>query len=113
LGLSEPLVSILALFAVALTWFLINTVTLAAAISMTSNESFRVVWTNGINLYLLNFIGSAAVAGLIYLFFEGNSLTFLLALPIAAVLYQLYRFYIDKIEGAEQHVRELRRTYLQ
>ncbi len=65
------------------------------------------------SLYLLNFFGSAAAAGLISIFYEQNSLVFLLTLPIAAVFYQLYSFYIDKYQRAREHIAELNKLYLQ
>ena len=72
-----------------------------------------VTWKDGLQLYVLNFYGSAAAAGLLSLFYKSNPLILLLALPIAAVFYQLYQFYIDKYEHAQAHIAELNKLYLQ
>lgn len=113
LALSDALSQGLSLTLVALSWFSVNTSTLALAISFHDNERFWSVWTNGMKLTLLNFFGSASAAGLISLFYQGQALILFLALPLAAVLYQLYRFYIDKFEDAQKHIAELNELYLQ
>src|SRR5947207_15991006 len=77
-------------------------------------RSFWSVWKEGIVLYLLNFLGSAAAAGLVTLFYErAGFLIFLLCAPIAVVLYELYHFYVQKYEQAEKHIQELNKLYLQ
>src|SRR5262249_40505896 len=65
-------------------------------------------------LYLLNFLGSAAAAGLISLFYQRDGFwIFLLSLPVAVVFYQLYSFYIQKYQQAQRHISELNHLYLQ
>src|SRR5262249_54105611 len=113
LPLTYPLSVLAALFSVAIGWFLVNTVTISLALSFWMNKSFWSVWREGIVLYLLNFLGSAAAAGLIYLFFERAPLVFFLSVPIAVILYQLYRFYVQKYEQAQTHISELNKLYLQ
>jgi diguanylate cyclase (GGDEF)-like protein/putative nucleotidyltransferase with HDIG domain len=72
------------------------------------------LWRDGLSLYLLNFTGSAAVAGLISLFYQrAGFLVFLLCLPIAVVLYQLYLFSVQKYDQAQKHIVELNNLYLQ
>src|SRR5439155_6883674 len=72
------------------------------------------VWGDGLSLYLLNFMGSAAVAGLISLFYQrAGFLIFLHCLPIAVVLYQLYSASIEKYDQAKKHIAELSKLYLQ
>jgi diguanylate cyclase (GGDEF)-like protein/putative nucleotidyltransferase with HDIG domain len=71
------------------------------------------VWREGWEVCLLNFIGSASAAGLISLFYERVGFyVFLFTLPIAAIIYQLHRFYIDRFEQAQQHINELNDLYL-
>ena len=102
------------LFGVALGWFFVNTVTLSLALSFWMNRSFWSVWQEGIVLYLLNFIGSAAAAGLLSLFYEtAGSLVLILSLPIALILYKLYSFSIEKYQQAQDHIKELNKLYLQ
>ena len=114
LNLNYPLHLALGLFSIAVGWFLVNTVTVSLAVSFWMNRSFWSVWREGVTLYLLNFLGSAAVAGLIWIFYKrAGFLIFLLCVPIAVVLYQLYRFYIEKFEQAQKHISQLNKLYLQ
>lgn len=112
--LSYPLNFLVGLFLLALAWFFLNTVSLSIAISFWSHRTFAQVWREGLGLALLNFMGSAAAAGLISLVYRKTEfLVFLLSLPIAVVLYQLYSFYIEKFEQARTHIAELNKLYLQ
>ena len=113
LTFSDPVVRLIGLAGIAMTWLLINTGTLSVAIARSSEQSFWAVWKDGIGVCVLNFFGSAAAAGLILMFYERSFFVFLLALPIAAVLYQLYSFYVDKYEKAREHIAELNKLYLQ
>ncbi len=114
LGLSESVTLATSLAALAGTWFIVNTVPLSLTIALLNHQSFWKTWSDGLVLYLLNFFGSAAAAGLMFKFYEeAGSSVFLFALPIVAVIYQLYLFYIDKFEHAQAHIAELNKLYLQ
>lgn len=105
---------VIGLFSVAIGWFFVNTATLSLALSFWTQKSFWAIWREGITLYLLNFFGSAAAAGLISIFYQkAGFLIFLLCLPIAVVLYQLYVFYIQRYDQAQSHIGELNKLYLQ
>jgi diguanylate cyclase (GGDEF)-like protein/putative nucleotidyltransferase with HDIG domain len=110
----QPEHAVIGLALVASIWFLINTLTLSVAVSLSSSQSFFAVWKQGLGLYLLNFFGSAGAAGLISRFYERTSFSiFLLSLPIAVVVFQLYNFYIQKYQQAKKHISELNTLYLQ
>jgi diguanylate cyclase (GGDEF)-like protein/putative nucleotidyltransferase with HDIG domain len=114
LGLASPSNMIAALFSVAIGWFLVNTSTLSVALSLRMKKSFLSVWREGIGLYLLNFWGSAAAAGMMFIFYQrADFLKLALSVPIAVILYQLYRFYIQKYDQAQTHISELNKLYLQ
>jgi diguanylate cyclase (GGDEF)-like protein/putative nucleotidyltransferase with HDIG domain len=114
LGLSYPVSLISSLLSIALGWFVVNTGTLSLALSLATNRSFWSVWQQGVGLSLLNFLGSAATAGLMGIFYErAGFLVFLLCVPIVVVFYQLYRFYIEKYEQAQSHIEDLNKLYLQ
>jgi diguanylate cyclase (GGDEF)-like protein/putative nucleotidyltransferase with HDIG domain len=114
LSLSYPANLILGVFTVGFGWFLVNTSTTSLAIALSKHRTFLAVWRDGLLLNLLNFMGSAAVAGLISLFYErAGFLIFLLCLPIAGILYQLHLFSIQKYEQAQKHIGELNKLYLQ
>jgi hypothetical protein len=114
LELPQPINLLTGLMAIAVSWFLVNTSTLSFAVASWINRNFWSVWLEGLHLYLLNFLGSAAVAGLVRVFYEkAGVLIFLLCVPIAVVLYQLYTFYIQKYEQAQAHIKQLNKLYLQ
>src|SRR5262245_17616757 len=69
LNLGNPAGLVIGLTAIAIAWFVSNTLTVSLAISLWTNQRFLAVWREGISLYLLNFSGSAAVAGLILIFY--------------------------------------------
>ena len=114
-GVPYPVNMALGLALVAFSWFTVNTVTLAAAVSFWSEQSFVAVWKNAVGLYLLNFFGSAAFAGLLSLFYsqQGNVYVFVFAAPVALLLYRLYRYHADQYEQAQQHIGELNELYQQ
>jgi diguanylate cyclase (GGDEF)-like protein/putative nucleotidyltransferase with HDIG domain len=114
LPIQYPLNFIAALFSIAIGWFFVNTATLSMALSLWMNKSFWSVWREGIVLYLLNFVGSASAAGLISLFYDqAGSLIFILAVPIAIILYKLYHFSVEKYEQAQAHIDQLNKLYIQ
>lgn len=114
LNLLYPMNFVIALGGVALVWFLVNTITLSVAISLWSQQGFWPIWREGVNLALLNFLASAAGAGLITLLYrKAEFYIFLLSLPIAVVVYQLYSFYVQRYEQAQGHIAELNKLYLQ
>jgi diguanylate cyclase (GGDEF)-like protein/putative nucleotidyltransferase with HDIG domain len=114
LALAYPANAIVALFTIAVVWFLVNTTTLSLALSLSGKKSFWAVCREGVALYLLNFLGSAAAAGLISVFYEQvGILIFVLSIPIAVILYKLHHFYVEKYVQAQDHISELNKLYLQ
>ena len=112
---NQSLLPVLSLAAIAFSWFAVNTVTVSLAISFWMNKKFWSVWQEGRSLYVMNFLGSAAAAGLIKFFYDGvaSSVVVFLSVPIAVVLFQLYRYHISKYEQAQQHISDLNKLYLQ
>jgi diguanylate cyclase (GGDEF)-like protein/putative nucleotidyltransferase with HDIG domain len=114
LSLPYPLSLATVLFGIAASWFLVNTGTLSLAISLWKKRNVFSVWREGIGLYLLNFLGSAAAAGLIAMFYQkAGFFVLFLSIPIAVIIYQLYHFYVEKYEQAQKHISELNKLYLQ
>src|SRR3989475_4614992 len=70
LNLPDPIGLVVGLFNIAMGWFFVNTSTLPLVLSFWLKRHLWSVWKEGIVLYLLNFLGSAAVAALISLFYE-------------------------------------------
>ena len=112
--LSFPTNFVVGLIGLAIIWFFLNTLSLSIAISFWGRMSFWPVWREGLNLAFLNFVGSAAGAGLVTLLFRKTEFyILLLSLPIAVIVYQLYSFYLEKYEQARNHIGELNKLYLQ
>jgi len=104
----------LQLIIIAVVWFIVNTTSVSLAISFWKNRSAWQVWREGLNLYILNFAGSAAVAGLIQSVYDSVvPAVFFLTIPIAAILLQLYRIHISKYDQAQTHIADLNRLYIQ
>jgi PAS domain S-box-containing protein len=111
-GLAFPADMVAALGLVAASWFVVNTLTLAAAVSFWSEERFWDVWKNGLGLYLLNFSGSAACAGLIAIFYGvGDIYVVLLAAPVALLLQRLYSYHVAQYDQAQAHIQQLNDLY--
>src|SRR6267142_1617792 len=110
----SPINVIFGLGCLAVVWFVVNTGTLSLAVSLSSGESFFQIWKQGAGLYVLNFFGAAAAAVLISQFYQRAGFSvFLLSLPLAVVIYQLYSFYIEKYQQARTHIGELSKLHLQ
>jgi PAS domain S-box-containing protein len=113
-GFSFPQNIAIGLALVASSWFLVNTVTLAAAVSFWSQQRFWDVWRNAISLYLLNFFGCAAFAGLIFLFYRnGDIYVIVFAAPVVLLLYRLYRYHVQQYDQAQTHIAQLNELYQQ
>jgi diguanylate cyclase (GGDEF)-like protein/putative nucleotidyltransferase with HDIG domain len=112
--LDRPYAFALQVMTIALAWFLVNTGTLSLALALASQSSFWGVWRKGLGLYLVNFFGSTAAAGIIKLFYERTDISIvLLSIPLAAVLYQLHSFYVQKDQQTRRRIEDLNKLYLQ
>jgi|GEM_PF-875676 len=114
LGWESRLELVASLILMAVTAFSTNQFIVSLGISLSTGQKFREVWEEGLPLSLLNALGSAAAAGLLTSFYTRvGYLVFFLSAPIAAILYQLYSFYIAKYEQAQKHITDLNTLYLQ
>jgi diguanylate cyclase (GGDEF)-like protein/putative nucleotidyltransferase with HDIG domain len=112
--MTYPTNFVVGLIGLAITWFFVNTLSLSIAISLWSGQPFWSIWREGLSLAFLNFVGSAAGAGLITLLYRKTEFyVLLLSLPIAVIVSQLYNFYIEKYEQARKHIAQLNKLYLQ
>jgi putative nucleotidyltransferase with HDIG domain len=104
----------LKLLAASFAWFWVNTSTVAVAIGLFAERAIIPVWKDGIGICVTNFAGSAAAAGLMSLFYrQVGFYIFVLCLPLAVIIYQLHRFYIEKYQEAEARISDLNKLYLQ
>jgi len=107
--LSEPL----QLMATAITYFLSNTIPVAAVVSLTERRSFSHTWAECYFWSFPNYLVGAAVAWLV------TSLNKLfswqasaLLIPVIYVMYRSYRLYLGKLEDEKKHVEQMAALHL-
>ena len=76
LQLNPSITLLVSLLCMALSWFLVNTVTVSAAISFWMKQNFIVRMARRNTLVSPNFVGSAAAAGLIISFYQRVDFSF-------------------------------------
>ena len=107
--LSPPLLLMLA----GCVYFLLNTLPVAAIISLTEHKSLRKVWSDCYFWSLPYYLAGAAVAGLVGWINQRVSWqTTLLALPAMFVIYRSYRLYVSKLQNEKRHVEEMAGLHL-
>jgi len=95
------------------TYFLFNTLPVAAIISITEQKSLRKVWSDCYFWSLPYYLVGSAVAGLVGWSNQHISWqTTLLALPAMFVIYRSDRLYVAKLENEKRHVAEMAGLHL-
>src|SRR5579864_6790672 len=95
------------------TYFLLNTLPVAAIISLTEHKSLRTVWSDCYFWSLPYYLAGAAVAGLVgWVNQKVCWQTTLLALPAMFVIYRSYRLYVSKLQNEKRHVEDMAGLHL-
>jgi putative nucleotidyltransferase with HDIG domain len=105
---------ILGLLAFAIVYFVLNSSLVAFAIALEQNQNAFEIWSKHLSRLWLNYWAGASVAALLVSIF--HTVTFLalsLIAPLMLVLYFTYRWSMEKVEKAEAHLADLKRTFLQ
>jgi diguanylate cyclase (GGDEF)-like protein/putative nucleotidyltransferase with HDIG domain len=98
-----------ALMSSVLVFYTLNTVSVAAIVSLTEKEPLIPLWRNSFLWTAPGYFAAASIAGLAKLaFVTMGAPAFLTALPIAALIYVSYRTYQDKVQQHEQHIENLK-----
>jgi diguanylate cyclase (GGDEF)-like protein/putative nucleotidyltransferase with HDIG domain len=109
LGHSLPLIMMVA----ASTFFLANTLPIAAIISLSEKRSFRQTWSEthfwSFGYYL---VGAALVAAVHYLNRYIGWEAFLLVTPVVYWIYRSYRLYLGRLEDEKRHVEQVSNLHL-
>jgi diguanylate cyclase (GGDEF)-like protein/putative nucleotidyltransferase with HDIG domain len=109
LGHSLPLIMMVA----ASTFFLANTLPIAAIISLAEKRSFRQTWSEthfwSFAYYLA---GAALVAAVHYLNRYIGWEAFLLVTPVVYWIYRSYRLYLGRLEDEKRHVEQVSNLHL-
>jgi diguanylate cyclase (GGDEF)-like protein/putative nucleotidyltransferase with HDIG domain len=109
LGSQAPL----RLMATAITYFLANTIPVAAVVSLTEHRSFHRTWAESYFWSFPNYLVGAAVAWLITwsnarLGWQAS----VLMIPVLYVMYRSYRLYLGKLEDEKNHVEQMAALHL-
>jgi len=101
------------LVATACTYFLANTVPVAAVISLTEHKSLKSIWSDAYFWSFPYYLVGAGVAGLVsWLNRIVDWQTSLLILPAVYLIYRSYRLYLAKLEDEKRHVEEMANLHL-
>ena len=103
----------MALLAAAVTYFIGNTVPVAAVISLTEHKLLRRVYAGSYFWSFPYYLVGAGFAGMVSYF---NSLvewqTSLLVLPAVYLIYHSYHLYLTKLQNEKRHVEEMANLHL-
>lgn len=103
----------LMLMATGCTFFLANTIPVAAVIALAEKKSFEQIWSD---CYFWSFPYYLGGAGLVALISYGNRVvgwqTSLVVLPIVYWIYRSYRLYLSRLEDEKRHVEDMSSLHL-
>src|SRR5437868_12385042 len=103
----------LLLLITASTYFVCNTVPVAAVISLTEHKSLERIWSECYFWSFPYYLVGAGIAGLMS-WINGiiDWQTSLLVLPVVYLIYRSYRLYLGKLEDEKRHVEEMANLHL-
>ncbi len=103
----------LLLFASAVTFFVVNTVTISAIVALTESKNLWRVWRESFVWTVFQYLVGAALAGVLnalnrYIGWQAA----LLMLPIIYLVYRSYDLYLRRLEEEKKHVSEMADLHL-
>jgi putative nucleotidyltransferase with HDIG domain len=97
----------------ALTYFLFVTGMNAGIVALTQRVPLWSVWRPHFGAVLLNYLGSASVAGLlVYNSRAFNFTTLAIVLPLLVISYITFKTALERVEDANRHLEQMNRLYL-
>jgi diguanylate cyclase (GGDEF)-like protein/putative nucleotidyltransferase with HDIG domain len=102
------------LVAAATTYFLVNTITIATAIALSTQQSIMKVWNENFLWSAPSYFvgaGAAAVGSWMVVGLSAHWLALLAAAPLY-LTYRTYKVYLGRIEDEQRHVREMADLHL-
>src|SRR4051794_8842186 len=103
----------LSLMAAACTYFLANTVPIAAVISLTEHKPVQKIWKECYFWCFPYYLFGAALTGLAHVINQHAGWeTSLLAFPAVYWIYRSYRLYLERLEHEKNHVEEMAALHL-
>jgi putative nucleotidyltransferase with HDIG domain len=104
---------ILPLALLATTYFVLNSGLVAVALAQQKRESALVLWKANFLPLSVNYLGGASVAALFVSYTRTIDLVaFGVIVPLLVISYLTFKYSFSRIEGATQHVEEMKRLYL-
>jgi putative nucleotidyltransferase with HDIG domain len=102
------------LSAFAILYFFLNSSILAVAIALDQGLNPYRIWSKHFSRLWMNYWAGASVAGLLVsITREVSLLSLVLIAPLLLVLFLTYRWSTERVEKAEKHLAEMKRTFLQ
>jgi putative nucleotidyltransferase with HDIG domain len=101
------------LFALAASYFLLNTWLVAFALAFEKRENAFVLWQRNFQWFALNYFGGISVAALLVSYTRSVDLSAIaIILPILLITYVTHRSSLGRIEDSKRHVEQLSDLYL-
>jgi putative nucleotidyltransferase with HDIG domain len=101
------------LFALAASYFLLNTWLVAFALAFEKRENAFVLWQRNFQWFALNYFGGISVAALLVSYTRSVDLSAIaIILPILLITYLTHRSSLGRIEDSRRHVEQLSDLYL-
>ncbi len=102
------------LLALALGYFLLNSLLMAVAVAFETGSSPLSIWRKHFLWLSIDYFGGASIAVLLFLASATLSVTTLVAIvtPILVICYLTFRLATEKVEEATKHLRELNTLYI-
>lgn len=97
----------------ATTYFAFNSCLIATAVGLATRTSPITIWRRNFAWLILNYLGGASVALLLYPYARDIDLTALsLIVPLLIIIYLTFRTSLGRLEDAAKHVAQLNELYL-
>ncbi len=105
--------SVLAVAASTYAYYLVNTMSVAGAVSLSQRLPFWSTWSEGFLWTAAPgyFVGALAAAGIAYYYAQVHLLSFAVTLPALYLSYRSYKAYIGKVEETQARLEEVQALY--
>jgi signal transduction histidine kinase len=105
--------TVLALAGSTYAYYLVNTMSVAGAVSLTQRIPFWSTWSEGFLWTAAPgyFVGALAAAGIAYYYGQVHLLSFAVTLPALYLSYRSYKAYIGKVEETQTRLEEVQALY--
>jgi len=101
------------LFALAASYFLLNTWLVAFALAFEKRENAFALWQRNFQWFALNYFGGISIAALLVSYTRSVDLSAIaIILPILLITYLTHRTSLGRIEDSKRHVEQLSDLYL-